>query len=104
MKLKLIKTLKLSKSQSHNGFITPIEKGTFVEYYPENRSIDHPNVAWNIIISADQLEKYFEQIFKMKTERSLAGKGEIHTAKEWKRIYGYELRLVAGAEFLPILI
>ena len=41
--------------------------------------------------------KTTEKQYKMVTDKPLAGKDQIHTKKEWKRIYGYEIGLFAGA-------
>ena len=103
MQLKLKKTLKLNKKNSKDGFITPIEKGTVVEYGVKTRTVIHPNVGHNLILDENVVTKYFDQIFRIETTLPLAGKERQLTAKEWKRIFGYEVGLVAGAKFIPIL-
>ncbi len=41
-----------------------------------------------------------EVLYKMETEFPFAGKDLIYSKKEWKRIYGYEVGLLAGAKFI----
>ena len=41
-----------------------------------------------------------EIAYLLDSNLSLAGKGETRTAKEWKRVYGYEVGLVPGAKFI----
>ncbi len=41
-----------------------------------------------------------EEKYLLTSELPLAGKGKTHTAKEWKRIYGYEIGLLPGARFI----
>lgn len=46
--------------------------------------------------------KKTETKYKMVTTFPMAGKYEVHTKKEWKRIYGYEIGLVAGVRFVKV--
>lgn len=39
-------------------------------------------------------------IYKMETNLPMAGNGKSYTKREWKRIYGYEIGLVAGVKFI----
>ena len=43
-----------------------------------------------------------EQIYRMDSDLSMAGKGKEMSEKEWKRVYGYEVGLKAGAKWTRI--
>ena len=60
MKLKLKRKLQLPKRYSKDWFITPIEKGTIVEFDPTTRKVKHPTRAYNVIIDEDKVKKYFD--------------------------------------------
>ena len=60
MKLKLKKTLIVKKIYSKNGFITPIEKGTIVEFDPTTRKVKHPNNGYYLVIDEGKVENYFD--------------------------------------------
>lgn len=59
MKLKIKATLRVPKRYSKDGFITPIEKGTIVEFDPTTRKVKHPSRAYSLIIDEGKVEKYF---------------------------------------------
>ncbi len=44
------------------------------------------------------------QLYRMepKGDIPLAGAGEVHTLKEWKRIYGYENGYMFAGKFIPV--
>jgi|ERR1035437_3663667 hypothetical protein len=99
MQLKLKKDLKVP---TWKHVVSTIKKGTVVEFDEKLKIATHPT-STGVSIIVDKPEKYFEQIFLLETSLHFAGKGNSYTEKEWKRIYGYEIGLVAGAKFIPIL-
>lgn len=98
MKLKLKKNLSVPRWKH---VIPTIPKGTLVEYNDKDKTVKHPNCEASILIKDP--EKYFEQLYLLKSKLPMAGKGKIHTKKEWKRVFGYEIGLVDGAKFVPII-
>jgi hypothetical protein len=40
-----------------------------------------------------------ETVFLMESKYPIAGRGEVHTKEEWKKIYGYEVGYVVNAKF-----
>ena len=60
MQLKIKKTLRVPKSASKGGFITPIEKGTIVEFDPLTRKVKHPSTAYFLVIDEGKVKTYFD--------------------------------------------
>lgn len=46
--------------------------------------------------------KKSEILYSMETTLPMAGKDKTLTKKEWKRIYGYEIGMVAGVKFVKV--